>query len=235
MMKKLLLGLLAFLSLSGFAQNKTVVLTFDDSPSSHYSFVAPLLKQYGFGATFYVCEFPGIYPDTSLSLSWGQVKAISKMGFEIGNHTWHHTGVKGITEAKLNAELAYVEAKCDSLGIPKMTSFCYPGYTTDSLATIVLKKRGYLNGRTGGERAYVKGKDDPFYIPSYTISDGNKNTFYDALKQPKDSEIVVFCFHGVPDRPHPWVSVNETDFKAYMDYLKANNYRVIAMKDLKIK
>jgi peptidoglycan/xylan/chitin deacetylase (PgdA/CDA1 family) len=32
----------------------TIVLTFDDSVASHATFVAPLLKKYGFGATFFV-------------------------------------------------------------------------------------------------------------------------------------------------------------------------------------
>ena len=36
-----------------------VVLTFDDATQSRRLIVAPLLKKYGFGATFYVCEFPG--------------------------------------------------------------------------------------------------------------------------------------------------------------------------------
>ncbi|MEP7365288.1 MAG: polysaccharide deacetylase family protein [Acidobacteriota bacterium] len=38
--------------------DKLVVLTFDDGVVSHATFVAPLLKQYGFGGTFFVCEFP---------------------------------------------------------------------------------------------------------------------------------------------------------------------------------
>ncbi|RZJ85382.1 MAG: hypothetical protein EOO20_20165, partial [Chryseobacterium sp.] len=109
---------------------KTVVLTFDDSSQSHYRFVAPLLKKYGFGATFYVCEFPKVYPDSSISLNWRQVGEMAKMGFEIGNHTWHHKGVKGIKETVLMKELAYIEHKCDSLGIPKLTTFAYPAYIT---------------------------------------------------------------------------------------------------------
>ena len=36
--------------------DKLVVLTFDDSVASHYSVVRPLLKQYGFSATFFITE-----------------------------------------------------------------------------------------------------------------------------------------------------------------------------------
>jgi len=36
--------------------DKLVVLTFDDSVASHYSVVRPLLKLYGFSATFFITE-----------------------------------------------------------------------------------------------------------------------------------------------------------------------------------
>jgi peptidoglycan/xylan/chitin deacetylase (PgdA/CDA1 family) len=36
--------------------DKLVVLTFDDSVASHYTVVRPLLKRYGFGATFFITE-----------------------------------------------------------------------------------------------------------------------------------------------------------------------------------
>ena len=44
--------------LKGPIPEKLVVLTFDDAPASQYDIVAPLLQEYGFGATFFVCEFP---------------------------------------------------------------------------------------------------------------------------------------------------------------------------------
>jgi peptidoglycan/xylan/chitin deacetylase (PgdA/CDA1 family) len=37
--------------------DKLVVLTFDDAPASQYSIVAPLLREFGFGATFLAVNF----------------------------------------------------------------------------------------------------------------------------------------------------------------------------------
>ena len=37
--------------------DKLVVLTFDDGPASGYTVVAPILKSFGFGGSFYVCDF----------------------------------------------------------------------------------------------------------------------------------------------------------------------------------
>ena len=36
---------------------KLVVLTFDDSCASHATYVGPVLKEMGFGATFYISNF----------------------------------------------------------------------------------------------------------------------------------------------------------------------------------
>jgi peptidoglycan/xylan/chitin deacetylase (PgdA/CDA1 family) len=36
--------------------DKLVVLTFDDSVKSHYTIARPILKRYGFSATFFIIE-----------------------------------------------------------------------------------------------------------------------------------------------------------------------------------
>ena len=56
-MKRLLLALLLVTALRAEpVPDKLVVLTFDDSVASHATFVAPLLKKHGFGATFFITE-----------------------------------------------------------------------------------------------------------------------------------------------------------------------------------
>ena len=67
---------------------KIVVLTFDDAVKSHNTFVGPLLKELGFGATFFISY--RWMQDTANFMNWDQVGELHKMGFEIGNHTWSH-------------------------------------------------------------------------------------------------------------------------------------------------
>ena len=77
---KLTLALL-LCGLAGFGQvlkhkvpDKLVVLTFDDAVLSHYTNVAPLLKKYKFGATFFIAEFlKPAFSDKSLYMSWDQI------------------------------------------------------------------------------------------------------------------------------------------------------------------
>src|SRR5918912_1072278 len=115
--------------------DRLVVLTFDDAVRSHYTRVAPLLKRYGFGATFFVTEFvQPPFADTTLYMTWEQIRALSRMGFEIGNHTWKHTHVDRMDRARFDEELDSIEVKCDRMGIPKPVSFAYPAYVTTPAA-----------------------------------------------------------------------------------------------------
>src|SRR5258708_19566156 len=67
---------------------KTVVLTFDDAVKSHFTFVAPLLKELGFQATFFVTH--RWMDDRENFMSWTEIAEIHKMEFEIANHSCTH-------------------------------------------------------------------------------------------------------------------------------------------------
>lgn len=239
-MKKLLLLILAFsIYQTGKSQilkqpipDKLVVLTFDDAPASHYSVVAPLLKEYGFGGTFYVCEFPPNPQDSTLYMNWRQIQQLDKMGFEVGNHTHHHANVSKLDQAKFNEELKYIERKCDSLGIPNPNTFAYPGYGLNEQALIYLEDLNYSTARAGGSRAFDPLTDHPYLIPSWATDENNKEEILEALKQAKNGKIVILTIHGVPDIEHPWVNTPPDLFKEYLSFLKENNYRVISMRDL---
>ncbi len=213
--------------------DKLVVLSFDDGPVSHAVTVAPLLKKYGFGATFFVCEFPPDFKDKTKYMSWKQMQQLDKMGFEVANHTHHHVNVKKMDKKLFMEELGYIEDTCKALHMKTpLVSFAYPGYTTDSAAIAVLKGKGYQFARTGGDRAYDPEKDHPYLIPSFTMTDSNKAAIMSAFPLARDGKIVVLTIHGVPDIPHPWVTTRPALFEEYLNYLRDNKYKVIAMREL---
>src|SRR5437870_1813801 len=87
---------------------KLVVLTFDDAVKSHRTFVAPLLKELGFQATFFVTH--GWMDDTANFMDWQEIAEIHQMGFEIGNHSWTHPNFANPqTAANMPEELGQVE------------------------------------------------------------------------------------------------------------------------------
>ena len=213
----------------------TVVLTFDDSVANHATFVAPLLKKYGFGATFFITEGFGFAQDKKHFLTWEQIKQLHADGFEIGNHTRRHASVARQKPEALEADIIYIEKQCEKHGLPRPISFCYPGYTTSKACVKILRKRGYLFARTGGARAYDPDKDDPLLMPQ--AFDGKpKSTlaqFKEAVAKAGNGRIAVMTFHGVPDVKHPWVNTDPKKFEAYMKHLKATGCRVIALRDLR--
>ena len=214
-----------------------VILTFDDAEASHYSVVAPLLKQFNFGATFFVCDFPFKHPSDSVHyMNWAQIRKLHDMGFEIGNHTGHHKNVTKLSRAAIEEELRYIENKCGQYEITRPVSFAYPGNRTDSLSQQVLKEMGYRYGRAGGSKFYNPKEDNVLTIPSYTMgsADKLKERTMKALRELKPGEILVFTIHGVPDLLHPDYSTSPELLKEYLQFMKDHHFKVIALRDLEV-
>jgi peptidoglycan/xylan/chitin deacetylase (PgdA/CDA1 family) len=212
--------------------DRLVVATFDDAVSTDFSFVGPLLKKYGFGGTFFVCEFPPDFADKHKYMSWEQIKSLNDMGFEIGNHTGTHAHVTHLTKAQFAEQLEITENRCRQYGIPQPTSFAYPGYATNSMAVEVLAAKGYLFARAGQDRPYQPLADNPLLIPGFTTYNTNEDQIMGALQQAKGGAIVVLTTHGVPDYAHSWVTLSPELFEKYLKFMKAHRYKVIAMRDL---
>jgi peptidoglycan-N-acetylglucosamine deacetylase len=219
----------------GAAPEKVVVLTFDDASASHAAFVAPLLKKYGFRATFFVCEFPPDFDDKAKYLSWPQIAELHQQGFEIGSHTRTHKHVDKMRPEEFVAELEYIERKCTEHGIPKPVSFAYPAYVSTPAAVRVLAERGYAFARVGDSRPFEPAKDDTRLIPSFSTTGTSTHSgdrVIESIKQAQSGKIVVLTVHGVPDVAHPKVTTSPELFERYLKFLQDEKYTVIAMRDL---
>lgn len=226
--------------------DKLVVLSFDDANKSDRVFVADILKSHQFGATFYVTEGLGFLKNKKHYTTWEEIRELHDMGFEIGNHTQHHRGVASMSGERLKASVKYIEKRCAEHGIPKPTTFCFPGFGHTAEAVKALDDVGFLFARRGvrpeyqdggqGSRgpAYDPEVDHPLLIPStgYDGPDWNMEDLKWAVGQARDGKIAVLCFHGVPALEHPWVNTDPEDFKKYMQYLKDEGCTVIAVRDL---
>src|SRR5437870_2760819 len=130
--------------------SKLVVLTFDDAVKSHRTFVAPLLKELGFGATFFVTH--KWMDDRTNFMTWQDIAEIHEMGFEIGNHSWTHSDFSmPKTAARLAGELALVDRALDQAKpkVPRPISFAYCGNTFGPEAVQRLMDLGYKFARRG--------------------------------------------------------------------------------------
>ncbi|MBX7256108.1 MAG: polysaccharide deacetylase family protein [Candidatus Hydrogenedentes bacterium] len=240
-----ILGLIPFASRAQEpVPDKTVVLTFDDAVKSHLSYVAPMLKEYGFGATFFVCHL--WMNDTENFMSWEDIATLHKMGFEIGNHSWTHPNfAEPEAAARIAGEMALVENELGKVGVPKPVSFAWTGNGFGPEALQRLRKLGYKFARRGMQPEVPYGKlepgplyeprqNDPLLIP--TSRDGYPDCTLEDIKrvveQARDGRIAVLQFHGVPDVAHPWVHTPPEKFREYMQYLHDGGYHVIAMRDV---
>ena len=221
--------------------DKLVVLTFDDSVRSHYTTVRPILKKYGFGATFFITEGFDFEKDKENYMTWEQIATLSKDGFEIGNHTRDHVA---ISKENYRQQLEAINQRCQQYEIPRPISFAYPGnkFSRDMISW--LQEMGIQYARRGGtpEYAYTEGKgvavepgfDHPLLLPSAADArpDWTFADFERGVKQAQFGRIAILQFHGVPDGAHDWVSTTEDKFRSYMHYLKVNDYKVVALRDL---
>ena len=224
--------------------DKLVVLTFDDSKASHYTVVRPLLKKYGFGATFFITEGFTFRTNKADYLTWEQIAELHRDGFEIGNHTRDHMGLTKANLPKLKEQVEAINAQCAAHGIPRPTSFAYPGNTIEPEAIRMLADLGFRFARRGGAPeypyeegdgfAYEPGRDHPLLLPS--AGDARPAWTLDNLKravtQAVNGRIAILQFHGAPDVEHPWVHTPPERFAEYMKYLHDERYKVIALRDV---
>ena len=226
--------------------DRLVVLTFDDGNKSDYTYVGPLLKRYGFGATFFITEGLNFLNSKAHYVTWEEVRALHEAGFEIGNHTRHHNNINTLSQEAFLAELIHIDNQCEAYEIPIPETFAYPGDSRGPEAIEVLKEKGYSFARRGvgpdfpydleGGRgpAYDPDVHHPLVVPSTGVP-GPNYEFEDlvwAVEQAKDGKIAVLTFHGVPALEHPWVDVSPEQFETYMDYLRDGGCTVIALRDL---
>jgi len=79
-----------------------IILSFDDAFDEHYFVVAPILKRFSLGGTFFVhTDWVGKFN----CLTWEQVGHLAEAGFEIGSHTRTHPVLPSLSDAALWDEL----------------------------------------------------------------------------------------------------------------------------------
>src|SRR4051812_866217 len=130
--------------------DKLVVLTFDDSVVSQFTVVRPLLKQYKFGATFFISEGFGFPTNKTDYMTWEQIAQLHQDGFEIGNHTRDHMGVTRENLPRLREQIETINEHCKAHGIPRPQSFAYPGNAIAPEALPLLAELGIRFARRGG-------------------------------------------------------------------------------------
>ena len=212
---------------------RTVILTFDDAVVSQYENAAPLLKELGFGATFFICRFNDQWRSKNerYLMTGSQIRELDAAGFEIANHTWNHVDLRSISEPEIESEITRLNAFLAENDIPAPVSFAYPGGPFAQNAAGVLKRHHFVCARSVRSAAFHPAEDDPMNLPAFSIRGDKSEFFRNAVSQADAENPVILLFHGVPDLVHPWVNLEFALFREYMEFLKESGCRVCSLRD----
>ena len=83
--------------------SKVIILTFDDSRKSQFSYAVPIMEQCDFKATFFtVYDFLG---QDSSRMTWDDIAALQKNGHDIESHTMDHQDLTKMSLTQLDYEI----------------------------------------------------------------------------------------------------------------------------------
>jgi peptidoglycan/xylan/chitin deacetylase (PgdA/CDA1 family) len=123
---------------SGYKSNKVVIINFDDSKKSQFSYAKPILDKYGFKATFFeICGIIG-------RRGWQEIAALKQDGMDIESHTMDHRRLNNLTTAELNFQIGQSKQCFLDHGI-NTTIFAYPFGEGEDNATIINTVAKYYN------------------------------------------------------------------------------------------
>ena len=163
-------------------QRNTVVITFDDGMLSNYTIAAPILKEFGFPATFFIISsFPN---RDDWYMTWEQIKELSQVKkdeeylFTIGSHSHTHKypGLQDLTGAALRYELEESKKTIDKHIAPlSCTAFAVPyGILPQSYDEFysLATELGYKTIRTSDDLRNIDvATDDLFNLPCLPLYD----------------------------------------------------------------
>lgn len=123
-----------------FESDQAVAITFDDGCETDVITAAPILKEAGFGATFYVTAgrvgSPGF-------LSPQQLRELHASGFEIGCHSMSHAYLNDIGPEQLHSEVVGSRSRLQDLTGASIDHFSCPGGRYDDRALAIAREAGY--------------------------------------------------------------------------------------------
>lgn len=129
------------LELGAPAPPRPVVLTFDDGYVDAATTIAPLLRRYGWPATFFVITGRA---GARAFLTWEQMAALDRAGMDVASHTVHHLELPGLDAAGRWAEITRSKRELERhLGHP-VYWFAYPAGAFDAASEADLCRAGYL-------------------------------------------------------------------------------------------
>jgi peptidoglycan/xylan/chitin deacetylase (PgdA/CDA1 family) len=155
--------------------DKPVMITFDDGWKNQYQFAAPLLRKYGFVATFFVNPQP--IGRGSAYMTRAMLEQLSKDGHDIESHTWTHLA---LTRRASEDELEFQKRAMKQMALAddwlkqvtghRPVALCYPFGYYDMEAVSRAKAAGYQVAFTTDEGVADARSWDAMIMKRFTVN-----------------------------------------------------------------
>jgi peptidoglycan/xylan/chitin deacetylase (PgdA/CDA1 family) len=181
-----------------------VFISFDDGYRDNFTHAVPLLREYGFTATFFILppyadlgapldwpelgETPKQYPAVMRSMTWQMAESLVEAGCEVGSHTLRHRHLPEIDDETLRQELFDSRRRiADRLG--RCETVSYPFGEWDGRVARAAAAAGYSFAFSLPYEAQATASC--MAIPRVTIDHRDRNSRY-ALKLTPIGRLLFF-------------------------------------------
>lgn len=137
-----------------------VVYTFDDGCETDLIEAAPLLREFGFHATFYIVA--GFIGQAGY-LSPRQLCELADLGFEIGSHSMTHAFLTDLSHQQLRDEVVGSKDKIEQMIGKRVEHFSCPGGRWNMEVSGVAQSAGYRSVATSAVGTNSP-RSDPFQL-----------------------------------------------------------------------
>lgn len=217
------------------AQEKVVIVMFDDGWLSQYTTALPILQSLGINASF------SIYPEAmdgqwSGFMSWTQVEQLSKDGYDIESHTYSHMDLDNASTAQLNRELVQSKQILQQHGI-QTGALIYPYGDAETNATVrqAIIDAGYLvaRGTDDGVVDLSNPQLDYYALNAFPILNSTSLPYFEVtLENVQGSSIGILVYHKISDTDTDEETITTASFTQQMTYLHDNGFTVKTLSEV---
>jgi peptidoglycan/xylan/chitin deacetylase (PgdA/CDA1 family) len=216
--------------------HRKVCLFFDDGWQNQYDVAFPILKTYGFKASFAIVTGSiGLDRGTFASrMNVDELKALQAYGMDIACHAKTHPHMTNLTSDQLYDEIVNSKNVLRQMGFDVKT-FVYPFGEWNITIEDYIKDAGYVYAREAKPGVYSLKDLDPnarYRICSWQIANQSMDDFKQILSHVTEDEAVALTYHFLSDNASKQTYVPIQNFREQMLYLRENNFEVVLPLEL---